>query len=99
MLKSQGIHVLFVEGPKSKVLETGCPSISIELHLDQDLQEVKEHDAQPLRDSQDSFISILLQSNEKCKCDCMHDCKNDCVDCCQMKANIHEENDTWTRGV
>ena len=50
MLKSLGIHVLFVEGPKSKVLETGCPSISIELHLDQDLQEVKEHEAQPLRD-------------------------------------------------
>ena len=85
--------MLFVEVPKSKVLDTGCPSISIEVHLDQDLQEVKEHDAQPLRDSQDPVISALPQSKEKCKCNCMDDCKNNCVDCCQMKAAKHEDND------
>ena len=84
--------MLFVEVPKSKVLEIGCPSTCTEVHLDQDLQEVKEHDAQPLWDLQDPVISALPQSNVKCKCDCRHGCKNDCVDCCQMKANKHEDN-------
>ena len=90
MVKSQGIHMRFVQVPKSKVLETGCPSISIEVHLDQKLQEVQEHDAQPLWDSQDPVTSPLPQSNEKRKCHCMHDCKNDCVDCCQTKASKKE---------
>ena len=93
MVKSQGIHMRFVQVPRSKMLETGCPSISIEVHLDQDLQEVKEHDAQPLRDLQHPVISALPQSNDKCKCHCVDDCKNDCVDCCQTKASKHEDNE------
>ena len=76
----------FVDVPKSKVLETACAPISIELHVDQDLQEVKGQDAQPLRDSQDIVIRALPHSNGKYKCDCMSDCKNECVNGCQVKA-------------
>ena len=93
MVKSQGIHMRFVDVPKSKVLETACASISIELRLDQDLQEGKEQDSQPLRDSQDLDISDLPQSNTKNKCDCLGECKNDCVDGCQVKAEERQDYD------
>ena len=93
MVKSQGIHMRFVDVPKSKVLETACASISIELRLDQDLEEVKEQDTQPLRDSQDLDITDLPQSNAKNNCDCIGDRKTDCVYCYQVKVEEHQDYD------
>ena len=78
MVKSQGVHMRFVDVPKSKVLETACPAISIELHLDEDVQELKKEDTQPPRDLQEPVISALPQSNETYKNDCMGNCMNMC---------------------
>ena len=86
----------FVDVPKSKVLETACASIFIEVHFDQDLQDVKEQDTQPLRDLQDLVISALPQSNADYKCDCMGDRKNACVDGYQAKAEEHQDYDKKT---
>ena len=96
MVKSQGIHMRFMDVPKSKVLETACAPLFIEIHFDQDSQDVKEQDAQPLRDSQDLVTSALPQSNAEYKCDCMGDRKNACVDGCQVKAEEHQDHDKNT---